>query len=393
MTNACNPHGHRFLGASLALLCTLFAQSAAGHQRAAGMDLDAALAQMERLLEVEQRAQRMPSLTVAIVHAGEQVYAHSFGFADLAAQRVATPATRYRIGSLTKPLTATLVMALVEDGLLDLDEPVRSYLPHLELRPSPHWAGTVEPVAVTLRQLLTHTAGVPAAPPNLVANGRDPFGGISSEALDAALEDVILEWPPGIYYSYSNYAFGIVGRVVEAVTGRSFDEVLTERLLEPLGMRATSLELPHSRDRAVGYRTADPELAEQRWELGALAPSAGVYASAEDIARFLALYLDGFETDAAPLSRVGLQKLLDRQHEVPAHDFALALGWFHKRVPPGFDVYWHTGSLDGHFAYIALIPEQRIGVVALTNRRRDFDPLGPWLARRAVAIFGQPESE
>jgi len=352
------------------------------------MDQDQAIAEMERLLAVEMEAQGLPSLVVAIVRGSEILHTIDLGFADRATQREATSQTLYRIGSLTKPITAALTVALEEDGLLSLDDPVTHWLDQVEIRPNPAWAGEVDSGTVTIRHLLTHFSGLPRNPPNLSGAGRDPFAGYSEAALDEAIDSLMLEWPAGFYVNYSNFGFAILGRILERASGEPYLHLLERRLLRPLGMARASFQVPDRRVASVGYRITDIDLVEDDWDMGALAPAGGLYASSSDLARFLTLFLDPAVSCQVGISPEAIDQMLSPTLHLQNSEVSMGLGWFYHQVH-GTDIYWHTGVLAGHFAYIAVVPEARIGVVALTNRQRDFDPLGGWLARRAAAIFGE----
>lgn len=362
------------------------------HYNASRMDRDQAIAEMERLLAVEMEAQGLPSLVVAIVRGSEIMHTIDLGVADRATQRKATSETLYRIGSLTKPITAALAVALAEDGLLTLDDPVALWLDHAAIHPNPAWAGELEPGTVTIRHLLTHFSGLPRNPPNLSAAGRDPFAGYTEAALDEALAELTLEWPPGLYVNYSNFGFAILGRILEKAANEPFARLLERRLLRPLGIQQASFQVPDRRVASVGYRITDIDLVEDDWDMGALAPAGGLYASSSALARFLTLLLDPDTSCGLGISPEAISHMLSPQLRLRNREIGMALGWFHHQVQ-GTDIYWHTGVLAGHFAYLAVVPEARIGVVALTNRQRDFDPLGGWLARRAAAIFGESNGD
>lgn len=386
-------HRFRWLTILAAFLSATIAAAASAHQNAARLDPQQAIAEMEQLLALEMEAQGLPSLSVAIVHGAQVVHTLDLGFADRASERPATVHTPYRVGSLTKAVTAALTIALVDDGLLSLDEPITRWLDQASIQPHPAWAGELEPGPVTLRHLLTHYSGLPRNPPNVLAIGRDPFGGYSDSALDVALAELVLDWPPGVYVNYSNFGFAVLGRVLEAATNEPFESLLKRRLLEPLGIQEASLERPQAETSTTGYRSTDIDRAEDDWDLGALAPAGGLYASACALARFLTLLLDPEVSAGLGISEERIAEMLSPQVHLRNHELSMALGWFHHRVQD-VEIYWHTGTMAGHFAYLAVIPEAHIGVVVLTNRQRDFDPLGGWLVRRAAAIFaGRPAQE
>src|SRR5690606_1479427 len=175
----------------------------------------------------------VPGMALAVTNRDEVIYARGFGATSTEPDAPAVgPDTIFRIGSITKPLTATMLMRLVDDGLLDLDRPVREYVPWLKLMDE-----DAERI-ITLRMLLSHTSGLPTA---LEYNGwRDPSG------LEAYVREVLPALPPvappGEIYAYSNPGFNLAGYVAEAVTGTPYAELMRQYLFEPLGMGRTTFD-------------------------------------------------------------------------------------------------------------------------------------------------------
>ena len=172
--------------------------------------------------------ENLPGLSLAVGIAGEVVWAEGFGWADIDERRPVTPKTLFRVGSVAKPMTATAVGVLHERGLLDLDAPVRDYVPSF---PEKEWT-------VTTRQLMGHVAGVRHFQDDeeiLYMRGHceSPLDGLALFADDPLL------FPPGTRYEYSSYGWTLVGAVVEAAAGEPFLDVMQREVYDPSNMRDT----------------------------------------------------------------------------------------------------------------------------------------------------------
>ena len=181
-----------------------------------------------RALVVEEN---LPGLSLAVGIAGEIVWAEGFGWADIDERRPVTPQTLFRIGSVAKPMTATAVGLLHERGLLDLDAPVRNYVPSF---PEKEWS-------VTTRQLMGHVAGVRHPPFDeellfMRDHCESPLDGLELFADDPLL------FTPGTRYRYSTYGWTLVGAVVEAAAGEPFLDFMQREVFDPLDMRDTALD-------------------------------------------------------------------------------------------------------------------------------------------------------
>ena len=172
-----------------------------------------------------QAEQRMPSVSACVFRDGEVIWERVLGVADVASARAATSNDVYRIGSITKTFTAVLIMQLVHAGRIDLEAPLRTYLPEA-------------PVGPTVRMALSHLTGVQREPPGEIWESMQPP---SREELIAGLEDAELVLRPGELWHYSNLVFALLGEIVMRVTGESYADVLQQRILDPLGLTRTSL--------------------------------------------------------------------------------------------------------------------------------------------------------
>jgi CubicO group peptidase (beta-lactamase class C family) len=188
---------------------------------------------LEKQIEDQMSVAHVPGLALAIVQHQDILYAKGFGVTSVEDGGLpVTPRTLFRIGSITKPLTGTAAMRLVESGKLDLDRPVRDYLPWFTLSEK----GAAQ--KVTLRMLMSHTAGLPT---NYDLFGRrDPIG------LETYVRETVPRYPliapPGKVYSYTNPGISVVGHLAEVVTGQSFAELMQDLVFDPLEMQRTTFD-------------------------------------------------------------------------------------------------------------------------------------------------------
>lgn len=299
------------------------------------------------LLVAEGQAQgRTPTLVAGIVRAGALVH-----FA--AAGELLSPerSMQYRIGSITKTMTAVLIMQLRDRGLLDLDDPLEAHLP-----------GT--PVgAVTLRQLLGHAGGLQREPEGQWWERAD---GADLTTLLAGLTPGKLSHPPHRAYHYSNLAYGLLGAVAEALTGRGWAELLTERVLEPLGMtRTTYLEQEPYATGYVVHPWHETLREEPRTDTGAMAPAGQLWSTAEDLARWAAFLASPDPGVLAPqtLAEMCVPVIMsDLDSWRSGHGLGLQLHRVGERVYTG-----HGGSMPGYVAGLAVHRPTRTGVVTFAN--------------------------
>ncbi|QKV80194.1 serine hydrolase [Amycolatopsis sp. Hca4] len=308
----------------------------------------------------------VPGAAVA-VYAGGEVVDHAAGVLNTATGVEADVDSLFQIGSITKVWTATLAMQLVDDGLLDLDQPVRKYLPEFVL-------GDEDAAArITVRQLLCHTAGFEGDIFTDTGRGDDCV-----EKYVATLGDVPQLFPPGEMFSYNNAAFCVLGRVVEVLRGNSYGDCLQEHLFTPLGLTHAAPS-PYEAIRfraALGHLTAEPGADPEPAGMWALAPSnapAGAMLAMRprDLVTFAAMHLrDGEAADGTRvLSAPSARAMRERAVELPDLGLfgdAWGLGWSLFDWPGG-EVVGHDGGTIGQSAYLRVAPEHGVAVALLTN--------------------------
>ncbi|HEY7007589.1 MAG TPA: serine hydrolase domain-containing protein, partial [Jatrophihabitantaceae bacterium] len=271
----------------------------------------------------------------------------------------------FQIGSITKVWTSTVVMQLVDEGRLDLDAPLVELLPELRL------ADPDVTKQVTMRHLLTHTSGIDGDVFTDTGRGDDCL-----EKYVARLDEVGQNHPLGVTWSYCNSGFVLMGRVIEKITGQTWDEALRERLFTPLGLQHT-VTLP---EEALLHRAAVGHVAEgggdpQRAPVWGLPRSVGpaglIGASAADVLAFAGMHLrGGVAADGTRvLSEAGAATMTDKHADLPdKHTLgdSWGLGWI-RFDWDGHRLIGHDGTTIGQNAYLRLLPSQGLAVTLLTN--------------------------
>jgi len=350
--------------------------------RSTNATLDAA--RLDALIQNYVRDTRAPSIAVGIVHGDELVFASAVGLADLATGRPATVDTLYEIGSVTKTFTATLLAMLVDDGVIQLDDPVAPFLPDdHDISDQPEIGDTI-----TFRQLATHTSGLDRDAPNfaLIFFGDHNFD--ADDLLLAAGRSPLL-FSPGSGRSYSNLGYALLGLALENCTGQSYDTMLQSRILSPLGMEHTYVaDRPEDfADIASGYLRLLTTWPVQPVPSGELSPAGAIVSNIPDMARYLSANLRAVDTtDTSRLSAAMRTALTLRVG--PACGMSQALGWQTRDDAEFNGILWHGGVLNGQSAFVAIAPEADTGVVVLTNSWRKPEPLGYELMRVAIDTFG-----
>ncbi|MDP6582251.1 MAG: serine hydrolase domain-containing protein [Vicinamibacterales bacterium] len=330
--------------------------------------------------------ENLPGLSLAVGMAGDVVWAEGFGWADLDEQRPVTPTTLFRIGSVAMPMTATAVGVLLERGLLDLDAPVRDYVPGF---PEKTWS-------VSTRQLMGHVAGVRHYGDDdellfMRDHCESPLDGLGLFADDP------LRFAPGTRYQYSSYGWTLVGAVVEATAGEPFLEFMQREVFDPLGMgdtepddpvrpapETTSFYWPRAaRDPIYGIEDANNP------DTSCLQGAGALLSTPSDIVRFgLAMLGEGLlRADTLDLLRTPLE--LDSGESTE-----YGLGWFIRSAPLDPEaqttIYGHGGSSPGGFTSFMTLPEQGIVVAITTNV--SFAANLPSLSLQLARIFAGGEA-
>ena len=306
---------------------------------------------IEDFIDTAMPASGVPGLAYAVVADGEITSAGARGVLRSGGDAQVTPDTPFVAGSISKSFTALAVMQLVEAGKIDLDAGVSQYLDSFSDKP----AG-----AVTIRQLLSHTSGFSTLQGN--TSHADNAGGTDALARQVdGLADVTPAYAPGERWEYSNTNYQILGRLIEVVSGLEYQTYVATNILAPVGMQDSFVADGEIHDAmATGHRpwfgTKRP-LPENTTDR-ATAPQGGIFASAEDLARYMQMMMNG-QDDV--LSAEG--KALMMRPASPASP-SYGLGWF---IDSGNRTVWHSGASPGVETLATMIPTQNKAVVVLVN--------------------------
>ena len=330
------------------------------------------------------KAWKVPGMSIAIVKNGKVLSVEGFGMRDVRGHRPVTADTVFAIGSCTKAFTALGCAILHDEEKIDLDAPVVSYLPRFELDDE------VATRRMTPRDLLTHRSGLPRH--DLMWYGSP----LSREQILPRLAD--LEPAKGFRseFQYQNLMFMVAGHLVGKVSGSSWEEFTQARILEPLGMRSTSLSIDdayRSRDHAEPHDEHEGELRVIPFRnIDAIGPAGSINSCGTDMAKWLLFHLgSGNSGDKRIVSRGRFAELHTPQVVLGApprdREFlhaSYALGWMVEPYRGRLRLH-HGGNIDGFSAMVTLLPRDEIGVSVLTNR--DKTPLADVVSLRVIDLL------
>ncbi|MEZ7124807.1 serine hydrolase domain-containing protein [Nonomuraea sp. AD125B] len=292
----------------------------------------------------------VPGAQVAVLADGE-IQDEAAGVLSLRTQVEATTDSVFKIGSITKIWTATLIQQLVDDGVLDLDRPVRDHLPGFRL------SDPAATASLTARHLLTHTGGIDGN--HFTDTGRNDD---AIEKFVATLAEADHLLPPGTVFSYSNSGYVVLGRLVEVLRGKPFHDVLRERLVTPLGLRTAATD-PYEailHRAAVGHvQTGGKVVPTKEWAVSYYsAPSGSHFAiSARELLEFVRLHL------ADPALAALREPQLETVPDFGGGVIGWGLGWMLYQD----GVVGHTGVAKGQKAWLRVVPSAGVAVAVLTN--------------------------
>jgi CubicO group peptidase (beta-lactamase class C family) len=322
---------------------------------------------VERFVGEQLAAWEVPGCAVAAVQGERVELAGGWGLRDREAALPVTQDTLFAIGSTTKAFTATAVGALVDEGLLEWDRPVRDYVPGVRLH---------DPFAsdrLTIVDLLSHRSGLPRH--DLTWIGQP---GRSRAEIVRSLRFLPLSRDLRQEFQYCNLGYLAAGYVVEALSGVPWEDFVRGRLLDPLGMRRTNLsvaEMLADDDHAAAYtRRGGAIVPVPQRPLTAVAPAGAINSSAADMSRWLLAQLAGGQLDGVTVMSAGTAKrqltphmLMPGPEDMPGlTQYAYGLGWAIGRYRE-HKIAMHSGGIDGFQTHCMLLPDDGIGVAVLTN--------------------------
>ena len=353
------------------------------------------LAPIDQMAERFMQTHHPPGMSLAVAHQGNVVHARGYGYADLAMDEPVTPESRFRIASISKPITAVAILQWVEQGKFTLETPVVELLDLDEAIRAAGDAFDERIREITIRHLLQHRGGWDRDQSFDAMFRSVAFAKRLLEAPPAGAEAVIhvmmsqpLDFDPGERYAYSNFGYCLLGRVIEQVSGQTYEAYVQEHVLKPIGIESMEIGATRRSDAKpnevryyhpqVGTSVFAEDVGDPvpspygAWYLEAMDSHGGWLATATDLAKFAAAFDD---PDACPLlSRESIDTMFARpdglagyQADGQPKDSYYSLGWMNKEVD-GKLRQWHTGSLPGTAA-ILIRRSDGHHLVALLNTR------------------------
>lgn len=348
-------------------------------------------------IETQRRYARIPALSVAVARGDNTVWSRGFGTIDRKGRVPASGDTIYSICSISKLFTAVAVMQQWEAGTLRLDEPVTTYLPWANLAQDER-----ESVPVTLRGLLTHSAGLPRESAHPYWTGPDfPFP--TQQEVRSGLPGQTPLYPASTTFQYSNLGITLAGEAVEAVTSQPYNDYVTARILQPLGLTQTRPGIPAERfgkDMAVGWGalTAAGERPEVKlFDPRGITPAAGYSSTVNDLAKFASWQFRLLRTGQAEVLRASTLRDMQRVHYItPDRETSWGLG-FAAWQANGTNYVGHGGSCPGYRTTLVIDPASETAIAVAINAMDDpglyARGLGALLAARLTAqAYPAPDS-
>ena len=319
-----------------------------------------------------------PGLAYAIVYDGDVVHTGTLGYTDIQRQIPVTPHSVFRIASMTKSFVAAAILQLRDAGQLKLDNPVAHYIPEMKGQR----LLTADAPEITIRHLLTHSAGFPED---------NPWGDRQLEIDDERFMELIQDGftfsnAPGVGYEYSNTAYALLGEVVKRVSGHRYDAYINTNVLQPLGMAHTYWEYNEVPDSllAKGYRWVyDDWVAQPMLHDGAYGAMGGLMSSLDDFAKYTALFLQAWPArdgqDGGPIKRSSLREMQQPWTFNNLNTNALVNGDLCPTVSAyGYGLRWthdcakvttvgHSGGLPGFGSNWIILPDYGLGIICFSN--------------------------
>ncbi|MBN1265453.1 MAG: beta-lactamase family protein [Anaerolineales bacterium] len=375
---------------ALALLSQAFNRPAS----AAAVPANSNFEEIDTYLEEQIRRYNIPGAALAVINNGMIVHQRGFGQARPAGE-VPTPQTPFMIGSLSKSFTALAVMQLVEDGKIELDDPVQKYLP---------WFRVADPQVsslITVRHLLNQTSGLPAWVGEIQLADFDSITDAVEHQV-RILSTVKPERPAGSAFEYNNANYNLLGQIVEVASGETYADYIFTHIFKPLGMghSYTSKAVAQQDNMAVGHQywftmpVAVPDMPQSVLSL----PTGQLISSTEDMSQYLITLLNGGRCgDKQILSESGVAGLFTGVAESTQMGLSFGyygMGWFVDEINDT-TLLWHSGTTPDFGSFMALLPEQKKGFILMFNANQHwmtpvFSDMGGGVAALLAGIEPTP---
>ncbi len=340
--------------------------------------LESAMPEIDRIFRAYATDKGIPGMIWGVVIDGRLAHVQSYGVRDRASRETVTPATAFRIASMTKSFTGLAILKLRDEGRLSLEDPVSKWIPEFARMELP----TRDTPPLRIRQLMSHSAGFPED---------NPWGDQQLSATDRTLDEwlragIPFSTPPGTRYEYSNYAFGLLGRVVAKASGVSYEKYMRQEILTKLHMDESTFEFKDVpvASRAVGYRLKpDGTYAEEPpLPHGVFGSMGGLLTTATDLGKYVAFHLSAWPPrDDAEIDPVRRASVREMAHPwTPSNLTGRRVNGALQASQTGYGfglrmtsdcrfehIVAHGGGLPGFGSYMAWLPEYGVGMFAMAT--------------------------
>ena len=331
----------------------------------------------------------LPGVSFGIVADGKLVYSNSYGYTDIEKKIPVTAASMFRIASMSKSFTCMAILKLRDEGKLKLDDPAYLYIPELQQLKYP----TADAPPITIRHLMTHSAGFPEDNPW----GDRQLADTDKDLMEFIGRQINFSNPPGIAYEYSNLGFALQAKIITKVSGMRYQDYLKKNIFEPLGMSNTTYEFADvdAAKLAHGYRWLNNKWNEEvllhDTPDGSWGAMGAMISSVNEFAGYMAFHLSAWPasntSDKGPVKRSSIREMhhpwrwigFDAGYTFPGGRkcaittaYCYGLGWLNDCE--GKTYIGHSGGLPGFGSQWRIMPDYGIGVVALANRT--YAPMG-----------------
>ncbi len=318
---------------------------------------------IDTLARAAQHAFMVPGLGVGVIKDGKVVYAKTLGLRNVTTQAPVTPKSTFHMASVSKPFVATAIAQLVAQGKVSLGEKLTTYLPYFTMADERY-------KDITIKQMLTHTAGMPDEDDYEWYNPQTDDGAAERYARSFATESLL--YAPGEGLEYSNPAFDILANVIAQASGLTFEAYMKKYILEPTGMVNSTFYYPEipeantTRPHSLGDTTPIAEMEHYPYNRRH-APSSTLNSTVNDMLRWAQLYLNRGTLDGKEVFSEATYQLMTTP-KVPYYGTdSVCLSWFTQVVNDQYTMIRHGGGDDGYRSFIGLIPELKTAVVIMAN--------------------------
>jgi CubicO group peptidase (beta-lactamase class C family) len=322
---------------------------------------------LEAWIDAKLAYDKIPGISLGFVVDQDLVWRKGYGYADVQRKAPATPKTLYSICSISKLFTSIAVMQLKDEGKLQLDDPVAKHLPWFTMKPF-----DPDSPPVTIRGLLTHSAGIPREADQPYWTGPD-FRFPSREDVIKGLSNQSMLYPSSRYFQYSNLGLTLAGQIVEQVSGKPYADYVRENILGPLHLGSTTPEIPVNEQGkllAIGYGTLSRDGERPTmpvFQARGIAPAAGFASNVEDLARFASWQFRLLAKGGQEVLKASTLREMQRvQWMDPDWKTSWGLGFTVMRLE-NRTVVGHGGSCPGFRTELALLPDEKIAGIAMVN--------------------------